>query len=117
VGNDKINLGSVQVHKKVFSEIISSAISEVDGVCLIKKNIGNWLFEIFGQKGFPGISIKSDDNNDVTLELQVLVRYGVNIPDVAKDVQESVKSAIDKALDANLKDINVNVCGITRRGK
>jgi uncharacterized alkaline shock family protein YloU len=32
-------------------------------------------------------------------------------------VQETVKSAIDKTLDVNLKDINVNVQGIARGKK
>ena len=44
----KNDLGDVQVHQKVFAEIILSAINEIDGVQLIQKNIGNRLFEIFG---------------------------------------------------------------------
>jgi len=115
--NNKIELGLVQVDKKVFAEIISSAIKEVSGVHLVQKNIGNHLFEIFGQKDYPGINIKVTENNDVTLELKVLVQYGMNIPDAARQVQETVKSAIDKTLDVNLKDINVNVQGIARGKK
>jgi len=113
--DDKIDLGAVQVHKKVFAEIISSALDGVDGVWLIHKNIGNKLFEIFGQKDFPGIDIKVDNNHEVTLELKVIVRYGINIPDAARQVQATVKSEIDKTLDINLKDINVNVQGVERR--
>lgn len=112
--DDKIDLGSVQVHRKVFAEIISSAISEVDGVHLIQKNLGNRLFEVFGQKDFPGINIKVDDAREVTLVLKVLVRYGLNIPDAARQVQETVKKAVDRTLDVKVKDINVNVQGIER---
>ena len=115
--NDKIDLGTVQVDKKVIAEIISSAINEVKGVCLIQNNIGNWLLEAFGQKDFPGISVKVGENNDVTLELKILVQYGMNIPEAARQVQETVKSAIDQILDVNLKDINVNVQGIARGKK
>jgi len=111
---EKIDLGSVQVHKKVFAEIISSAIDEIDGVSLIQKNLGNKVFEMFGQKDFPGVEIAVDENHEVTLELQVIVHYGMNIPDAARQVQATIKSAIDKTLDVNLKDINVNVQGIER---
>ena len=114
---DKIDLGSVQVHKKVFAEIISSAIDEVDGVHLIQENLGDKLVGIFGQKDFPGIDIKVDEDHEVTLELQILVRYGMNIPDAARQVQQTIKSAIDKTLDINLKDINVNVQGIEREAQ
>ena len=113
----KIDLGSVQVHKKVFAEIIASALKEVSGVQLIEKNIGNRLIEMFGKKDFPGIDIKVDDHHEVTLEVKVLVQYGINIPDVARQVQETVKSAIDKTLDVSVKDIKVNVQGIARGEK
>jgi uncharacterized alkaline shock family protein YloU len=112
--DDKIDLGSVQVHKKVFAEIVSSALQGVAGVSLIQKNFGNTFVEMLGKKGFPGINIKVDDNHEVTLELEILVRYGMNIPDAARQVQSVVKSAVDQTLDINLKDININVQGIER---
>ena len=115
--DDKIDLGSVQVHKKVFAEIISSAMDEVDGVSLIQKNLGNKLSEMFGKRDFPGIDIRVEEGDEVTLEVQVFVRYGMNIPDAARQVQRTVKSAIDRTLDINLKDINVNVQGIEREAK
>ncbi len=115
--DEKIDLGSVQVHKKVFAEIISSAMDEVEGVSLIQKNLGNKVGEMFGRKDFPGIEIKVEDGDEVTLEVQILVRYGMNIPDAARQVQRTIKSAIDKTLDINLKDINVNVQGIEREVK
>lgn len=112
----KIDLGSVQVDKKVFAEIIASAMNDVDGVHLIDKNLGNKFFEMFGQKDFPGIEIKVDENHEVTLGLKVTVLYGMNIPDAARQIQDTVRTAIDKTLDINLKDINVNVQGIEREG-
>ena len=113
----KIDLGSVQVHKKVFAEIIASALAQVSGVKLIDKNIGNRLFEVFGKKEFPGIDVKVHDDHEVSLELKILVQYGINIPDVARQVQETVRSAIDRTLDVTLKDIHVNVQGIVRGEK
>ncbi len=113
----KIDLGSVQVDKKVFAEIISSALDEVDGVRLVEKKFGNKLFEMFGKDDFPGIDIKVDDNQEVTLGLRVVINYGMNIPDAARQVQATVKSAVDKTMDVSLKDINVNVQGIERGAK
>ena len=66
-------------------------------------------------EGDPGVEIKVEDG-DVTLDLQILVRFGMNIPDAARQVQETIKSAVDKTLDINLKDINVNVQGIEKAG-
>jgi len=115
--DNKIDLGSVQVHKKVLAEIVFSAISEIDGVSLIQKDFGRKLLEILGQKDFPGIEIRVDESHNVSLELKVLVRYGLNIPDVARRIQDGVRSAIDKTVDINLKNINVNIQGIERGQK
>jgi uncharacterized alkaline shock family protein YloU len=115
--DEKIDLGSVQVHKKVFAEIISSAMDEIEGVTLIPRNFGDMLIEMTGRKKFPGINIKVEEGEEVTLEVQVLVRYGMNIHDAARQVQRTVKSAIDKTLDIKLKYINVNVQGIEKEVK
>jgi len=115
--NEKIDLGSVQIDRKVFAEIISSAFDEIDGVNLVQKNIGNKLFEIFGKSDFPGIDIKVDENQEVILGLQVIVNYGMNIPDAARQAQATVKSTVDKTLDITVRDININVQGIERGAK
>ena len=115
--NEKIDLGSVQVHRKVFAEIIASAIQSVEGVDLIQNNIGSRLSAFFGQTDSPGINIKVDDDHEVVLELEVLVRYGMNIPDAARQVQKEVKSAVDRTLDIRIKDIHINVQGIEREAK
>ncbi len=115
--DEKIDLGSVQVHKKVFAEIIASAMDEIEGVSLIPKNFGDRVAEIVKRRNFPGINIKVDEGEEVTLEVQVLVRYGMNIHDAARQVQRTIKSAIDKTLDIKIKDINVNVQGIEKEVK
>ena len=115
--DEKIDLGSVQVHKKVFAEIIALALKDVEGVSLIQQNLSGRLCEILGRRDFPGIVVKVDSSHEVTLELKVLVRYGMNIPDAARQIQETVKSAVDKTLDVIVKDIHVNVQGIAREEK
>ena len=95
---EKIDLGSVKVHKKVFAAIIAAALKEVDGVHLVEENLGNKLAKLFGQNEFPGIDIKVDENREVNLDLQVLVRYGMNIPDVARQVQLAVDKGCSRRL-------------------
>ena len=114
---DRIDLGSVQVDRNVFDEIISLAIGDINGVQLIRKNIGNRLFGLVGQNYIPGIDIKVDEKQEVTLEVKVLVSVGMNIPDAAKHIQEVIKSAVDKTLDVSLKNVNVNVQGMVRGKK
>ncbi|VAX37776.1 hypothetical protein MNBD_UNCLBAC01-1491 [hydrothermal vent metagenome] len=114
--NQKIDFGSVQVHKKVLAEIIHTAIMEVEGLRLVSKTLKEYIFSLFGQECFSGIDLKVDDNGSVQLAVRVFVRYGVNIPDVARQAQDAIKAVIDKTIDIDLKDININVQGIDKEG-
>jgi len=112
--DSKLDFGSVQVHKTVLAELIYSAAQGIDGIRLIQKSMGQRLLELFGQQKFPGIEIKVDDVGDISLEVKVFVRYGINIPDAARQAQEAIKKAIEKTIDIRLKNININVQGMER---
>ena len=114
--NNQINMGSVHVHKMVLADIVSTVISGVDGVELYSGGFGESLLELFGQ-GVPGVCVTIDDNNDVSLNVKVRVRYGMNIPDVARHIQEEIRLSLDKTVDINLKDVNVSIQRIERGEK
>lgn len=111
---NKIDLGSIQIHKKVIGEIAAAALGEIDGVHLAPQDALNRFLEILGQKNCSGIEVAVDKNDQVTIELKVLIRYGINIPDIARQIQDVVRLAIEKTTDIHLREVNVNVQGIER---
>jgi len=110
----RVDLGSVQIHKKVIADIASTAIDEIDGVRLIPQDVVGKISELIGRKSSPGVIIQIDQNNQVAVEVKVYVRYGLNIPDIARVVQDRIRAAIERTADIDLKDINVNIQGIER---
>lgn len=112
-----LDLGSVQIHPKALAQIISSAVNEVEGVSLVDKNSFNKFLEFFGYDDHPGVDVSIDEKDNVTLEVKILVRYGMNIPQVAERIQSKIKEAIGQMADINLKDINIDVVGIERGQK
>jgi len=111
---NKVDLGSIQIHKKVIGEIAAAALGEIDGVHLAPKDLLNQFLEILGQKNCPGIDVTVDKNDQVTIELKVTIRYGINIPDIARQIQDVVRLAVEKTTDIHLREVNVNVQGIER---
>ena len=109
-----VNFGSIQIHKEALADIAFSAISEIEGVSLLPKSAKSKLFEFFGKREYEGIKIKIDKDNQISIHIKLLARYGINIPTIGRQVQEAVRIAVEKTADVNLKDINVNVCGIER---
>ena len=112
----EIDLGTVQVHKRALADIANSAIRDIDGVRLIENDFKDSLWELLGGKNYSGIVVTVDESNQVSVELKIVVRYGLNVPEIAREVQDVVRSAVEKTIDLNLKDITVNIQGIERGG-
>lgn len=112
-----IDFGSVQIHKTVLEEIVSSVLEKIEGVELVKGPVGQRLLRFFVRHKASGIEIKVDAEHGVTVDLKVRVHYGKNIPAMATEVQDAVKAAIEKTVDIHLKGINVNVQGMTKKAK
>ena len=112
--DDKVDIGAVQIHKKVIGDIAVSALRDVEGVTLSSFEPMSRLFQMFGYKNFPSVIINIDKENQVSVEIKVNVRYGMNIADVARQVQDTVRAAVERMVDINLKEINVNIQGIER---
>ena len=113
-----VDLGQVQIHKKAIADIAFSAMSQVEGVSVLPKDIGSRFLEFLGQKTYSGIHVDIDKDHQVSVKLKIYVKYGINIPEAAKQVQDVVRTAIEQIADLVLKEIHVNVQGIDmERGK
>ncbi len=112
----KLDLGSVQIHKKALAEIVSVAVSEVAGARLISKNLKQQVFEIFGYGEIPGVDVTIDPQHHTSFEVKVIISYGLNIPDMARQIQTAIRAAMERSVDIIIKDINVNIHGIERGG-
>lgn len=114
---DKINLGSVQIHRKVLVDIILSALENLDGVKIARNVSLEKILGYFGKTDDSAVKIRVNDQEEVSMEIKVIVRYGLNIPDIAREIQEAVRSAVGKTVNITLKEIHINVQGIERGPK
>ena len=107
------DLGVVRVSNDAISTIASVAAMEVKGVCKMgggtsRAVIGMFLMR-FSSRGGVKIQIK---DGEVKLTVAIVVEYGVDIPRVADEVQESVKRAVEKMAGLIPAEVNVVVEGV-----
>ena len=62
----------------------------------------------------PGIRVTSE-NDLITIQLDILVYFGVNIPQLCYDIQTKVKRNIEAETGLEIKAINIRVVGIDER--
>jgi len=113
--DNTVDLGIVQIHKKVIGDIAAASIKEVSGAQLATFGIIGSIAEAFGYKNYPSVSVNIDKDHQVSLKIRVIIYYGMNIPVVTRQIQDVIQRAVEEAVDINLKEINVIVQAIERQ--
>ena len=96
--NDEARLFDI-IEKQVLS---FDDVSRFDEASLTEKRAGS------------GIRI-SDDDDDLIITLDIIVYYGVNIPQLCYDIQVRLRREITAAAGIDVKAVNINVEGIDER--
>lgn len=104
------NGGSVQISDDVIATIAYTAMLEVEGTKEYSTLAGD-IIEKFFKKNFKGISL-SIDNKEVSISINLVVKFNYKITDVAKEVQNKVKNAIEMMTGLNVICVNINVIGV-----
>ena len=95
------------------SVIAGIAATEVDGVASLVGNITNEIVAKMGIKNLSkGIKIKMLEDT-VFVQITVNIRYGCSVPDVCRNVQEKVASAIENMTGLSVAEVNVFVADVT----
>src|SRR5699024_4558229 len=85
--------GTINISEDVFAVMVGAAVAEVDGVAGMANTVGSDLQELLGRKNLQkGVKVSFDENGTVVVDVLLTVRFGYNITQVAKQVQEKVAS-------------------------
>jgi len=106
-------IGSVHITDEVISIIAGLAAAEVPGVAGMSGGLAGGIAELLGKKNMSkGVKAHIKDSK-VSIDLYVIMDYGVCIPDVAIKMQEKVKEAVETMSAMEVIEININVQGVT----
>jgi uncharacterized alkaline shock family protein YloU len=105
-------LGLVKINNDAITAIASTAAMEVRGVCKIGRGLGKTIYELLMRRGSKkGVKIYAVEN-EIRLILYITVEYGVDIPRIADEVQENVKSTVERMTGLVVSGIDVIVEGV-----
>ena len=110
--HENVNIGEVKVADEVVAIIAGLAATEVEGVAGMSGGIAGGIAEILGRKNFSkGVKVEVGEK-EAAIDLYIIVKYGVRIPDIALNVQEAVKAAIENMTGLSTVEVNVHVQGV-----
>lgn len=104
--------GVVRIADDVVGTIANIAATEIQGVNGLSGGIAGDLVEMFGKKNLTkGVKVNTEEKT-VEIDLNIIVDFGIKIPEVAWEIQEAVKRSVESMTGLAVKVVNVHVVGI-----
>ena len=74
------------------------------------------ISEVFSGKKNLSKGIKVDiEEKEVKIDVNIIVEYGIRIPDVAFEIQNRVKKAVESMTGLAVKGVNIYVQGVSTK--
>lgn len=103
----------IKIADDVVAVIAGVAVSEVPGVAEMAGGFAGGITEVLsGKKNLAkGIKVEVSDK-ETKIDVNIIVEYGVRIPDVAFEIQNRVKKAVETMTGLKVTEVNVHVQGV-----
>ena len=106
-------MGSVSISEEVLAVIAAAAAVDVEGVSSLGSGLSSDVTTAANRQALTrGVRLAVEDER-ITVDLSILVRYGYVVTDVAKAVQDAVFSAVENTSGLSVCCVNVAVVGVT----
>lgn len=110
---EESNVGVVKISDEVISVIAGIAASEIKGIAGINANLAGGITQLLtGKKNnTKGVKVAVEEDS-ASIELSIVVEYGVKIPEVVYQVQDNVKRTVESMTGLNVSAVNIMVQSI-----
>lgn len=115
--NVETDLGSIRIADEVVAVIAGLAATEVEGVAGMSGGLAGGIAEMLGRKNLAkGVKVEVGER-ETAIDLFTVVHYGVRIPEVALEIQQRVKEAVERMTGLKVVEVNVHVQGVAFGGE
>ena len=110
IENQEGESSNIKISNDVVAVIAGKAVSEAPGVYAMAGGFAGGISEVLsGKKNLSkGIKVEVGEK-ETRIDVNIIVEYGTRIPDVAFDIQNRVKSAVEGMTGLKVVAVNVHV--------
>ena len=107
----------IQISNDVVAVIAGVAVSEVPGVAGMAGGFAGGITEVLSGKKNLAKGIKVEiEGIKAKIDVNIIVEYGSRIPDVAFEIQNRTKKAVESMTGLEVEEVNVHVQGVNTDG-
>jgi len=105
-------VNTVKISNEAVATYVGIAIVEVSGVYGMSGTLAGITEAISGKKSYTrGVKVEVTDKT-AKIDVSIVVEYGARIPDVAFEIQNRVKKAVETMSGLKVSEVNVHVQGV-----
>ncbi|GAB6138813.1 Asp23/Gls24 family envelope stress response protein [Halanaerobaculum tunisiense] len=113
MAEEENGVGAIRIANEVVSIIAGLAATEVEGVAGMSGGLAGGIAEMLGRKNLSkGVEVDVGEV-ETAVDLYVIMQYGVEIPEIAWQIQDNVKQAIENMTGLDVVEVNVHVQGVS----
>jgi uncharacterized alkaline shock family protein YloU len=114
MGKEIINsLGKINIAEEVIATIAGGAALECQGlVGMASRKIKDGFADLLRRENLARGVVVTIEENEVSIDLYIIVGYGIDISATAAAVMASVRQAIEKYTGFSVNKVNVYVQGV-----
>ena len=105
--------GRIEVAPRAIASIVASTVGQSYGVVgMAPRSFREGVAQVLHQRdAHRGVDVRIGDNW-IEVDLYIIVSYGMRIGEVARNVQDNVRYALERALGMPVARVNVRVQGL-----
>jgi len=109
--------GQIQIYNNVIAIIAHETAKTVPGVVELQGSLADDLAGMIGKRSKDkGIRVEKENEEMLSINLAVVLEFGVRIPDICVQLQQAVKDAVEEMTGQPVYAVNVMVQGIRNTG-
>jgi uncharacterized alkaline shock family protein YloU len=106
--------GQIRINNNVIAIIAHETAKKVPGVVELQGSLAD---DLAGMIGDRGIRVEKESEELLTIDLAVVLEFGVRIPDICVQLQEAVKQSVEDMTGQHVYAVNIVVQGIRSTGE
>ena len=110
--------GQIRINNNVIAIIAHETAKKVPGVVELQGSLADDLAGMIGKRAKDrGIRVEKESEELLTIDLAVVLEFGVRIPDICVQLQEAVKQSVEDMTGQHVYAVNIVVQGIRSMGE
>jgi uncharacterized alkaline shock family protein YloU len=109
----ELPMGKIEVAPRAIATIAASAVGRTYGVVgMAPHTLREGVAQVLRREdAHKGVEVRIG-NDAIMIDLYVIIEYGTRVAEVARNVQENVRYAVEQALGMQVARVNVRVQGL-----